>query len=70
MESIVLEQCPFCGGKDLTVRRLPTQVFCTVCGAEGPQGEMVHEAMLLWNQRANANIQQQVQADSITNSLT
>lgn len=51
MKEEELRPCPFCGSTDLTVRRLPTQVFCTVCGAEGPQGEMVHEAMVLWNNR-------------------
>lgn len=47
--------CPFCGGQDISVlgEPGPTVLFCTNCGARGPNWDYREErAIPTWNERA------------------
>jgi Lar family restriction alleviation protein len=57
-------ECPFCGGSELRLVRIPTIyhdsgdfkllnsfVSCLICGAEGPKSIYVDDVGKAWNER-------------------
>ncbi len=53
------EYCPVCGGDSIaatetvnaeTYKHLGYKACCFECGALGPMGKDIHEAVLLWNE--------------------
>jgi len=47
------EPCPFCGGEAIPTGLSPTNhwVYCSICGACGPDGESYADAVTLWDIR-------------------
>jgi Lar family restriction alleviation protein len=44
-----LKPCPFCGSRTILVQDL--SLYCQNCGAKGPSGSSVTQALILWNVR-------------------
>jgi Lar family restriction alleviation protein len=44
-----LKPCPFCGSRMVFVQDL--SLYCQSCGAKGPSGNSVTQALILWNVR-------------------
>lgn len=48
-----LMPCPFCGSKMILV--VDFSIHCHHCGAKGPSGYSVEQAIILWNERVAKN---------------
>ncbi len=50
-ESVVLEKCPFCGGKASPFGRKKKKIVCDECGASTGTYYLLSDAVKAWEER-------------------